>query len=304
MRYAIIDIGSNTIRMVICEVNGKKAEISGNERASSILLECIKNGRLSLEGINFLIDTIDVMKERCDKVDKIFAFATASLRKIDNAADVCRFVKESTGVDVRLISGDEEAEYDFYSLRYINKTSSRGVGLDLGGGSCQMFSFDNDVLNYKMSLLIGSRRMYEKFVSGVIPTRDEADAIFDHVYDQIKTHPQLAGYENIYAIGGSARCAVMLYNEVFRQNLYSEITVEHLELLYNGMVDNPETAELILKKSFPDRLYSLVPGIITLCAICRCVGAEKLMIAVCGVREGFIYKEILLPRNNISDGAQ
>lgn len=293
MRYAVIDIGSNTVRMVVCEQKDGKVEISGNERVASIILRCVKNGRLSLEGINFIIDTVNHMKSRCGEVDNIFAFATASLRSIDNAPEVCRIVEESTGVAVRLISGEEEAEYDFYSLRFLDKTKEDGIGLDLGGGSCQLFSFGNNELKNRISLLIGSARMHDKFVEKNIPTPKEAQAIYEYICKQISEYPDFSGYRNIYAIGGSARCAVALYNIIFEDKIYNEISVSQMEKLYKYMIDSPDAAEKLLNDKFPDRLYSLIPGIITLYAICRTVGAEKLMIAVCGVREGFIYKEIL-----------
>ncbi len=293
MRYAIIDIGSNTIRMVICAYDGNNVEISGNERISSIILRCVKDGRLTLEGINFLIDSINHMKSRCGMVDNIFAFATASLRGIDNAADVCSVVYESTGVDIRLISGEEEAEYDFYSLCYLDKTGGRGMGLDLGGGSCQLFSFEDKKLLDKESMLIGSARMHDRFVKNNIPDTEEAKAIYEYIYYEISKHRGFCGFDSIYAIGGSARCAVALYNIIFEEKIYNEISVDCLERLCRYLVENPAAAEEVLKTNFADRLQSLVPGILTLLAICRWVGADRLVIAVCGVREGFIFKEII-----------
>lgn len=297
MKYAVIDIGSNTIRMVTCTTNGKRAEISGNERAASIILRCIKNSRLTLEGINFLIDTVNSMKEKSGNPDVIYAFATASLRNAENADEVCRIVEESTGVAIRLISGDEEAQYDFYSLRFLNKTDESGMGFDLGGGSCQLFTFGNNELVYSVSLPIGSYKTYTQYVKGDIPTPEEAQLIYDTMSQELKSHPLLGNHKFVYAIGGSARCATLLYNEVFGSNLSAEIGTEELRSLYKRLVEDSETALKILSKSFPDRLNSLIPGIITICAICDTVGAEKIRAAVCGVREGFIFKEILQKGN-------
>lgn len=291
MKSAIIDIGSNTVRMVICEYENGRVEISGNERISSILLHCIKNDRLTLEGINFLVDSINYMKQKCGKVDNIFAFATASLRTITNADEVCAVVAESTGVGIRLISGDEEAEYDFYSLIFLGKTDGRGMGLDLGGGSCQLFTFEDNRLLDKASMLIGSARIHDKFVKNDIPTPEEAKSIYEYIYS--KADKRFFGYDSIYAIGGSARCALALYNIVFDEKIHSEISADNLLRLCDYAMQNPEKIYEILKKHFDDRLQSLLPGVITLLAICRYVGAKKLVIAVCGVREGFIFKEIM-----------
>lgn len=291
MSCAIIDIGSNTIRMVNCTFENGKAEISGNERISSIILRCIKNDRLTFEGINFLVDSLNYMKQKCGDADKIYAFATASLRGITNADDVCAVVSESTGINIRLISGDEEAEYDFYSLAFLGKTHQKGMGIDLGGGSCQMFTFDNDTLIDKSSMMIGSARIHDKFVAKDIPTPEEAKIIYEYIYS--KQDNRFTGFDSIYAIGGSARCALTLYNIAFKEKLYNEFPVKYLERLCKYMIENPDTAYEILKTHFPDRLQSLLPGIITLTAICNYVGAEKLLIAVCGVREGFIFKEIM-----------
>lgn len=293
MKYAVIDIGSNTVRMVICTVKDGRAEISGNERASSIILRCIKNGRLTLEGISFLVDTINNMKTQCGAVDGIFAFATAAMRDVENAADVCRIVEESTGVRIRVISGGKEAEYDFYSLCYIGKTMNAGMGVDLGGGSCQMFTFENDALLYKTSLPIGSARMQSRFVSGAVPTADEARAVYDYIYGEAAAHPELSGFESVWAIGGSARCSVILYNRLFDASLVNMLEAAELKRLAEYMVKNPERTRAVMEEVLPDRLNSLATGIVTLCAICSFTGAKRLVIAMCGVREGFIYKEIL-----------
>lgn len=291
MRYAIVDIGSNTIRMVTCTYENGKAEISGNERISSIILRCIKNDRLTFEGINFLIDSLNHMKQKCGVVDNIYAFATASLRGITNSEEVCAVVAESTGINIRLISGDEEAEYDFYSLVFLGKTTKKGMGIDLGGGSCQMFTFDNDTLINESSMMIGSARIHDKFVENDIPTPEESKRIYEYIYSKLDN--RFCGFDSIYAIGGSARCALALYNIAFDEKIYNEISVNCLERLCKYMIENPDTAYKILKSHFSDRVQSLLPGVITLLAICKYVGAEKLIIAVCGVREGFIFKEIM-----------
>lgn len=296
MKCAIIDIGSNTIRMIVCSVKDNSAEIIDDAREKSVLLDCVYDRMLNKRGIQSLCIALSAMKKICDrhKCDRIYAFATSSLRSIDNGAEVCAYVKEHTGVSIDIISGEREAIYDYEGLRYVKKTYS-GAALDLGGGSCQLFRYDGGILQERISLPIGSLRMYHMFTAGEIPTYEEAEALYSYILEQLSAYPEyhLLRPAALYAMGGTARCAIQLYKILYHTPYTGQITAEQLKQMYTQLIDQGEKSADIIRTYFEDRVNSLIPGMATLCAICAYVGADTLEEARCGVREGYLMKEIV-----------
>lgn len=296
MNCAVIDIGSNTIRMIVCAIDGRKARIIDNAREQSILLDCVYDRSLSKHGILFLCDTLTEMKKLCEKYlcEKIYAFATSSLRNIDNGKYVREQVKENTGIDIDIISGEREALYDYDGLRFV-KDAQNGAALDLGGGSCQLLRYSGGILRERTSLSIGSLRMYHAFVADNIPTPQEADALYKYILETLGKYPEYRGLnlDVIYAMGGTARCAIRLYEKLYGIPYTEKISAYKLKKMYTKLVGEGQKSADTVGKVFPDRINSLIPGIITLCAICEYVNADAVEEAKCGVREGYLMREII-----------
>lgn len=145
MKVGIVDIGSNTIRLVVYDVIDMTYKEILNQRSFAGLIEYVDDDRLSQTGMDKLVKTLSNIKEltylvRCDKV---FYFATASLRGLSNSIDLLTYIKKELDIDIDIITGEEEAYFDYVSLKN-SKITKTGLGIDLGGGSCQVFAFDGD----------------------------------------------------------------------------------------------------------------------------------------------------------------
>ena len=113
--YAVIDIGSNTIRMVLYKVvNGELRQML-NSKEPAGLVGYVENGRLTGEGIDKLTDTLSHFKLILEsvRVKKVLPFATASLRNIENRDEALSAVQKTCGWRVRVLSGLEEAMCDY-----------------------------------------------------------------------------------------------------------------------------------------------------------------------------------------------
>lgn len=296
MNCAVIDIGSNTIRMIICAVENGRAEIIANAREKSVLLDCVYDRSLNKHGLRFLCDTLLSMKEQCElhKCKSIHAFATSSLRNIDNGSYVRKKVLSETGIDIDIISGGREAIYDYEGLKHVKGTHN-GAAIDLGGGSCQFLRYSGGELTDGTSLSIGSLRMYHAFIADDIPTPDEAQALYTYILKCLNELPEYRALnlEVIYAMGGTARCAVKLYKKLYSALDADRISAKELKRMYIDLISEGQKSADTLRKHFPDRVNSLIPGMITLCAICEYIGADAIEKAHCGVREGYLMKEIV-----------
>ena len=108
MRIGIIDFGTNTIRLDIFEVDGKNYSIIFDNAIFSHIVENTIGSSLSQDGIEYVIQAIEEQQAACRhyRCDRIECFSTASLRYIDNAADVIDQVAFRSGINIKMISGD------------------------------------------------------------------------------------------------------------------------------------------------------------------------------------------------------
>ena len=119
MKVGIVDIGSNTIRLVVYDVIDMTYKEILNQRSFAGLIEYVDDNRLSQTGMDKLVKTLSNIKEltylvRCDKV---FYFATASLRGLNNSIDLLTYIKKELDIDIDIITGEEEAYFDYVSLK-------------------------------------------------------------------------------------------------------------------------------------------------------------------------------------------
>ena len=115
--YCVIDIGSNTIRLVIYRVeDGRIKPILNNKYAAGLAGYVDKNGSLRPAGIEKAVTVLREFRQTLDMLPEceVFPFATASLRNIDNTDEVLQAIEASCGFQVRVLSGKEEALYDYH----------------------------------------------------------------------------------------------------------------------------------------------------------------------------------------------
>jgi len=155
-----IDLGSNTIRIVKidCKTRNKLSEYEKIVKTADRLVE---TKMISDEAIKRIINAINEAKEKIDFNDKIKAVATEALRRAKNKDEVLKEIKEKTGIEFEIISGDKEAYYTTLAVeecikRCSDKDARNFLLVDIGGGSTEVvLKHKNDVLSesYKMGIV-------------------------------------------------------------------------------------------------------------------------------------------------------
>lgn len=195
MKYAIIDIGSNSVRMAIFA----DGNIILRDKITSVLGEGIANcGRLNKEAIernakvveSFYLTAIGHGVEPSN----VLPFATAAVRQTSNGEDFVRAVKEKTGVSVKVLSEKDECEVALYGA--LGK--SDGAVLDVGGASSELIVRKNGQIVFEKSLPEGAVKLSDEF------SEDES-ALKEYLEKLVRSYgaPKI---EKITAIGGSATC--------------------------------------------------------------------------------------------------
>lgn len=273
----IIDIGSNTIRLVTYE-NGKK---NSNISVNSEILKDTENNRLTKIGTQKLCFAIKKLKDTTGEIP-LSAFATFAFRELENREEVKNIILQETGVSVEILSGKDEAECDFAALKNEIGENESGIGVDLGGGSAQIFSFQDGNLKFCESYAIGCKKIKESFVKGVFPTVLEEKKIEDYIENVFLGFDKSS--EKLYIMGGTAKTAAKMYSFLKGEEI-EEIFVENLPQLIRFIEEAPEE---LMKNVLKARYDNIVVGIIIMETIAKRCGAKVIHIKKCSVRDGYI----------------
>lgn len=298
MIYSVIDIGSNTIRLSVFKVKGDSVINLFSEKEQASLRSYFKDGVLSEKGINKLIEVLKIFKaviDNFDEIDHVYPFATATIRNSSNRNEILKKVKDEVGFDIEILSGEEEAK-----LAFIGASSSmdvsRGVLTDIGGGSSEVVIIDHSKVIKSTSLDIGSLSAFNDYVKGLLVSKDEKKDIDEEVKKELADNNMYKeDHDILAAVGGSARATLKLYNNQYDLPTSNyEMEASKLNDLIKDILamEDRDTLDLILQVK-PDRIHTLVPGMIILNRIAKYFSCKKINVSQTGVREGYIYNKAL-----------
>lgn len=291
---AIIDIGSNTIRMNVYIIKEDFFEQAFSSKEMAGLISHVENGVLAESGIIKLLDVLkrfDLILKRLN-ITRVYPFATASLRNIKNSHEIIQRVKETLGFDIHLVSGNEEGELGYIGAHSVVQRDS-GLVVDIGGGSCELVPFKNNKIESSTSLPMGSLNFYRNYVSGFLPNKSEIKSICRNAKVLLTlndSHPKKI--QTIIGVGGSIRALLKLKNIIFNGSTQDTITFSQLKEIVNIMKNPNEIQDTILKV-IPDRIHTIVPGTLILYSIMKYYRSEEIIVSYAGAREGYLINYII-----------
>lgn len=296
MIYGIADVGSNTVRLSIYKCEGGEIRLLMNRKTMAGLAGYVRHGALTPEGIEVACQTLQGYRSLMDNLElpDLRVFATASLRNISNTEEAVGAVMAATGLRVDVLSGREEAELSFRGAIQ-NAGLYNGLLVDLGGGSTELVAYRNRTIQSACSLSVGSLSLFSRHVEKLWPDKGERRAIRRAVEEQLDQFaPQRAPARHICGVGGTVRAACKVANVLFGRPAEDRSLdrVELKEMLRR--LKKPEKAELrLLLKTVPDRIHTIIPGLLALDTIVRAYGAQTITASACGVREGYLLDRVL-----------
>ena len=298
MICAIIDIGSNTMRMSVYKVEQEQFHVLLSKKETAGLVGYISDGVMSEEGIMEMKNVLQQFLSSLEYVDVDFmhVFATASLRNIKNTVQVIDRIYDEIGIEIELISGEEEAMLSFKGA--IGASSfEKGCLFDLGGGSTEVVVFNNQQPYYINSLDIGCLNLFKRYVEKIVPKKKEVKEMKRYIEERIcdLNLPQSPG-PLLIGVGGTARSLRKLINYCGKkEGSCKEITIQELDEMVEFLLDKDVLARDVILKKCPDRIHTIIPGALVIQALAKKVEAERLYISDYGVREGYLWKKIIKP---------
>lgn len=300
LKTVIIDIGSNTIRLVLYHYDQEEGlrELGNIKTVARLRTYLQPTGEMSDEGIQLLTDTLLTFKAMLDdfEIVDVKAVATAAIRQATNRDSILALMKERTGIQIDLLTGDEEAKYGYLAVAYSMGTPS-AVTIDIGGGSTEITLFKDKQLQHTHSFPFGTVSLKQLFVKGDILNSNEREDLIAFVKEQFSSLSWIQGVQlPIIGIGGSARNVAQIHQQQREYPLASvhgyEISKQDLQELRNYLKHMSYDELKQLDGLSTDRADIIEPALEVFCVLMEVVQSEVFQLTKKGLREGLILQRI------------
>lgn len=185
-KIGIIDLGTNTFHLLVAErVDSQYTIIYQNRVPAKVGMGGINQNIITEEGVERAIKAISDFQTTLKEmgVEKVMAFGTSALRSANNGNEVIQKIKNATGIETKIISGEEEAELIYLGVRAAVKLGKeKSLIVDIGGGSVEFIIGNDQEIFWKHSFDIGAQRLLEKFQKHD-PISSEEIKMLDQFFD-------------------------------------------------------------------------------------------------------------------------
>jgi len=186
MRLGVLDVGSNTVHLLVVDAHRGAQPTPQLSRKSMLrLAEHIdKRGDLALEGADALVGAAIGARRQAKELgcDEILAFATSAVRDAGNSAEVLERVRIESGVDLTVLTGDDEARLTFLAVRrWLGWNAGNLICLDIGGGSLELAAGPDEDPVVALSVPLGAGRLTRDWFDADPPPKAQVAALREHV---------------------------------------------------------------------------------------------------------------------------
>ncbi|TGU72235.1 Ppx/GppA family phosphatase [Geomonas terrae] len=313
-RLAAIDIGTNSIRSIVIETSGNgKYRILDDEKVLARLGEGLhQTGAIAPAAWERAIEALTRQKKIIDgyKVSAIDAVATSAVRKASNGAELVRAIKKSTGLEIEVVSGEEEAELAALSAQHnFELEGVRHLIFDIGGGSLELISALGTHTEEMLSLELGAVFLTESFLKSDPVLGTEHQKLRKHIRKSLKTAytGERTGMQCLVGSGGTVTAIAAMVAAARKEKfdslhgyelLRSEIV--HLLAMLARKSDKERRAVPGLN---PERSDIIVAGVTVVDELMDFFQVNHLKVNERGIREGLILRGLrrrnLLPEKKL-----
>lgn len=229
-------------------------------------------------------------------------FATASLRNIANTDQALEQIQQTTGICVEVLSGEMEAECGYYGA-ITDVQVDDGLFVDIGGASAELALFAQGTLQKAGSVPVGSLKLYRDCVKKIMPGKESRQRIEKAVRKAFESSDlkDIPKETQIVGVGGTIRATLRLCKKLCGLPEDSRtFNREQLEELTRYLCKNDKDAMDLILLYEPERIHTLVPGVLLLRYLMDQYGAQTVTVSHYGVREGYLHQKIqpALPDNS------
>ncbi len=303
MKLAAIDIGSNAARLLVSEVSideeGRPSFTRVNLTRVPLRLgfDVFDTGGISDKKKTLLLQTIRAFSYllQAYEVSQFKACATSAMRESSNAAEIIDLIKNETGIQIEIISGNDEASFIYENHIAESLDNNRAyLYVDVGGGSTEITFFANNEMVFKDSFDIGTIRILQNKVS---------QSAWQEMKDTLKK--QTEGYDKVITIGSGGNI-----NKIYTLSKQKDMKPLHLDVLVSFLkvLGDLSIADRInIYKMREDRADVIVPALQIYVNVMRWSGSEEIYVPKIGLADGLVqhlWKEMNEKNNQQTSSLQ
>ncbi len=301
-RIGLIDVGSNTIRLVIFNIDKNSfyniSELQ-NIKVPARLVQYVEDGVMNEKGIQILVKLMESYLQIIEKyqVDQMIAVATAAVRNSKNVDQILHRVEDETGLKLMVLSGQEEAFYGNYAVRYTFNIQD-GISVDIGGGSTEVTLFKNKKVVNSESFPFGAVSLAQQFFADKEHSNKKA---IKEMRKWLKNQFQKVDWLKeckipLIGIGGSARNIAEVYQ---LQNDYPIAGIHGYSMSPTAINNTLDTFSSLDKEEMEtldglsqDRRDTIIPANVVFQQLLEVIKAPSFIISNRGLREGIIIQHL------------
>ncbi len=301
-KIASIDIGSNTVRLLILESTGKQEfKLLVSKRDITRLGEGMDTqGKLVEHRMQATLKVLSGFRQICmeNGDPPLFAVATSAVREASNGQEFVRLAKKETGIDIKIISWEEEArltlEGVYWKLPHENR---KAITLDIGGGSTEFILSEGKNINGFCSTSLGVVRLTEKFITQHPVNENEFSNLQSHLQTElqvVKNKLDAFSPELLIGTAGTVTTLAALKDNIYPydpEKIHGSIfSRQEAESILNDLKEKSLSQRLLLKPLERGREDLIIAGTAIVLETMRAFACEKLTVSEYSLREGIILK--------------
>ena len=302
MRLSSIDIGTNTILMLIADVqpNGE-IHVARDEHFIARLGKGVDEHRRILpETFERVLQCLSHYKQIHEEArsERILACGTSALRDAANREEFIEFIKSRLGFEITVLSGDKEAELTY--LGSVSDFLQEGlrqsfVVIDIGGGSTELTYGISRAVTSKRSLDIGSVRLTERFLKSSPPDESSLHGATEYIREHAKDYPVLEEGTRCIGVAGTLTtlAAIDLQLHVYDRARVSGhvLSLDVIQKIYERLKDKRLEEIKAIPQILPQRADIILAGILILCELMNQIGVDRITASDRGLRYGILMNE-------------
>lgn len=298
MTHAVIDLGSNSVRLSIYECQGTRIQKTFDEKQIAGLSSYVTDDVLETAGIERACVALNHLKGIASKFaapDNIHLFASASLRNVRNRDEAVHMIARETALIPDVLEGDEEAALGFVGVSKLVDCDS-GIMIDIGGASTELVLFQGGKAVNLVSLPMGCLNLSVKYVGEIIPNGPERRRIKEVIRAQLSKVDwgKKERYPLLVGTGGTLRAALKLSHALLDLPATEhKMPAGHIKRITKLLRKNENNIFLMVYKAVPERLMTISTGLMILQEAIERFGCKTLSVSHFGVREGYLVGKIL-----------
>jgi len=299
---ASIDIGSNTARLLILEPKGdQKFNLLASKRNITRLGEGIEaQGKLTEHRMQNTLKVLSIFRQICLENDDppIFAVATSAVREASNGQEFVRRAKKETGIDIKIITWEEEAKLTLEGVYWkIPHENRRVITFDIGGGSTEFILSQGKNIKDFCSTSLGVVKLTEKFITQHPVDEREYHSLQNHLQYELQTvKKKLSAFLPELLIGTAGTVTTLA---ALKENIYpydpekihgSTFSRPEAEAILDDLKGRSLSQRLLLKPIETGREDLIIAGTAIVLETMRAFGCEILTVSEYSLREGLILR--------------